>query len=136
VSHDYVLGLRKRFVPETEALGALIEPANITATQVTLWLSSTFAYLTASHFVGKALSRFQCLIVSALYIFVSVIYGAAIIMHANAWVVLRESQKTILDKVWITQNVTGWEAGISIFLIGGTIGSLIFMYTVRRKIGE
>ena len=117
---------------EAEALGALIELADLTATQVTLWLSSTFAYLTASHFVGKALSRFLCLVVSALYLFVSVIYGSAIVMHANAWVVLRETHETILDQVWIAKHVTGWEAGISMFLIGGTIGSLIFMYSVRR----
>ena len=117
---------------EAEALGALIELADLSASQVTLWLSSTFAYLTASYFVGNALSRFQCLLVSALYLFVSALYGSAIIMHANAWVVLRESQKTILDQVWIAQNMSGWEAAISIFLISGTIGSLIFMYTVRR----
>ena len=117
---------------EAESLEALIQLADLTATQVTLWLSSTFAYLTASHFVGNALSRFQCLLVSALYLFVSILYGSAIIMHANAWVMIRETQKTILDQVWIAQNVTGWEAGISTFLIGGTIGSLIFMYSVRR----
>ena len=117
---------------EAEALGALIELADLTATQVTLWLSLTFAYLTASHFVGKALSRFQSRFLSTLYLFVSVMYGAAIIMHASAWVVLRESHRTIFDQVWIARNVSFWEAGMSIFLIGATLGSLTFMYSVRR----
>ena len=50
---------------EADALGVLISFADIVATQVTLWLSLTFAYLTAAHFIGSALSRVQCAIVSA-----------------------------------------------------------------------
>ena len=117
---------------ETETIATLNDIADVIATYVGMWLSFTFAYLTVAYFVGKALSRFQCLTISSLYALASAWFCSAGIAYTQAWQSLRARENSLYDTIPLMTVRAGWEWGITIFLIGGTLISLYFMYNVRK----
>ena len=56
---------------ESDAIEALSEISLNATTYVSIFISVTFAYLTVAYLVGKQLTRFQCLAVSALYFLIA-----------------------------------------------------------------
>ena len=86
---------------EAEALEVLSEFANNTATYFTMFVSFTFAYLTVTYLVGKSLSRFQSLAISGLYVISALVSGITTVGWAQAWLVLRTSETTMLNEVWL-----------------------------------
>ena len=54
---------------EPEALEVMAAHGANAITSFTIYVSVTFAYLAATHLVGAKLSRFQCVGISALYVF-------------------------------------------------------------------
>ena len=118
---------------EAETIASLNEIADVIATYAGMWLSFTFGYLTVAYFLGKALSRFQCVTVSVLYGVASAWFGSAAIAHTQAWHLVRTSQDTRYNDIWLMTAETGWEWGISVFLTAGTLVSLYFMHDVRRR---
>ncbi|MFT4563540.1 MAG: hypothetical protein ACI9BW_003296 [Gammaproteobacteria bacterium] len=115
-----------------DALSALTDVANVTATYGSLWLSITFAYLTVAYLIGTKMSRFQYLAVSALYTASAAIFGGAALAHAHAFFLTLEIANTIYDQVWLfSGNSDLWFTCSSFFLIGGTVVALYFMYNVR-----
>lgn len=119
---------------ETEVIATLNDIADVIATYVGMWLSFTFAYLTVAYFVGKALSRFQCLTISLLYAIASAWFCAAGVAYTQAWQSLRAREESLYDTISLMTAKEGWEWGISIFLIGGTLVSLYFMYDIRKRV--
>ena len=116
---------------EAETIAILNENADVVATYVGMWVSFTFAYLTVAYFVGKSLSLFQCLTVSILYLLTSAWFGSAAIAYTQAWHLIRNGKETRYNEIWLMTAEAGWEWGLTICLIAGTVVSLYFMYDVR-----
>jgi len=116
---------------EGEAIGALTDIADTAATYVGIWITLTFAYLTVSYFVGKSLSRFQCMTVSGLYLLSGAMFAVTTLVHTRAWLLLRERQNSVYDDV-AAATLPGWMEIATLFFILGMIISLYFMYNVRR----
>ena len=117
---------------ESETLQVLSYFAENTATYFTMFVSFTFAYLTVAYFVGRSLSQFQCLAVSGLYVISAAVSGSTTVGWAQAWTLLRTQQKTMLDGVWMFNDI-GWIGAVSFLLVTIALVSLYFMYDVRRK---
>ena len=118
---------------EAEAIEALTGITENCATYGALWLSATFAYLTAAHFLGAALSRFQCAVVSSLYAIYALQSGAVSVGQIDAFFKLRDRTPSVYDEIWIYNNILAYVPGAVIFYVGGVILSLYFMYNVRSK---
>ena len=114
---------------EADAIGALGDIADNAGTFVGMWISVTFAYLTAAYIIGSAMSRFQCLAITALYIVTAFFVGSAAFVHTQAWLRFNESQSTIYSALWLPP----FDGGVAAFLVGGTLLPLYFMYNVRQS---
>ncbi|MGR8946692.1 MAG: hypothetical protein ACU84Q_01505 [Gammaproteobacteria bacterium] len=117
----------------TETIATLNDISEVIGMFVSMWVSVTFAYLTVAYFVGAALSRFQCLVISGLYTLTAVYFASAGIAHVQAWHLVRESGPTLYDQIALMQSQTAWAWGITLFHVGGTLVSLYFMYNVRQS---
>jgi len=116
---------------ESEALEVLSNFGDNAATYLAMFITITFAYLMVAYFVGRALTRFQCIAISVLYIVSSLVTGTTTVGWANAWLILKSQQKTMLEQVWVFSKPGIFPALISV-LIGVALLSLYFMYDVRR----
>ena len=117
---------------EADAIAALTNIGEVAATYTGMWLSVTFGYLTVAYFLGKSLSRFQCLAISAIYAVFAVIFAAVTIGFVDSFWLLRAREKTIIDEAWIFSSVPGYLEGTAFVLLAATLVSLYFMYNVRQ----
>jgi len=117
---------------EAEAIGALNGMADVAASQVSIWAYITFGYLTASYFLGKNLSQFQCLAISGLYSVVALLFGSSAVIYVHAWQLTRIREGTVFDEFWLSNSYHGYVGGTAFFLFAGTLISLYFMYNVRK----
>ena len=117
---------------EADAIAALTNIGEVAATYTGMWLSVTFAYLTVAYFLGKSLSRFQCLAISALYAVFAVIFASVTIGFVDSFWLLRAREKTIIDEAWIFSSLPGYLEGTAFVLLAATLVSLYFMYNVRQ----
>ena len=117
---------------EADAIAALTNIGEVAATYTTMWLSVTFGYLTVAYFLGKSLSRFQCLAVSGLYVVFAAIFAAVAVGFVDSFWLLRAREKTIIDEAWIFSGVAGYLEGTAFVLLAATLISLYFMYNVRQ----
>ena len=118
---------------ESEAIEALTNIGEIAATYGGLWLSTTFAFLTVCYLVGKALTTFECLLISALYGTSAFIFAGATIGYINSWFLLKARESTILDEILLFGGMERYIGGASVMLFGGTLVSLYFMYNIRHR---
>jgi high-affinity Fe2+/Pb2+ permease len=118
---------------EAEAIAALIDLAEVTTSQTGVWCSLTFGYLTVAYFVGKALSRFQCLTISIIYTVIAFFFVATVMHHSQAWILLLGREHTIYDEIWLSPGFNHLGGSIALFLSVGTLVSLYFMYNVRNS---
>ena len=117
---------------EAEAIELIaIFTTNVIASN-TIYLSFTFAYLTAAYFVGASLSRFQAIFVSVLYALAA--NGAMMTQLGSiqAWSIIMEEHATALDSVPM-YNGEFWQIAIPISLSIMTLASLYFMWNVRHR---
>ena len=112
-------------------IGALTDIADVAATYLGVWLSLTFAYLTVSYFVGRALSRHQCMMISFVYLLSASMFGVTTFVHVKAWVLLRAREQSVYDEISLV-TFPWWIEAVVIFLVTGTLISLYFMYNVRH----
>ena len=118
---------------EADAIAALTNIGEVAATYTGMWLSVTFGYLTVAYFLGKSLSRFQCLAISALYVVFAVIFASVTIGFVDSFWLLRAREKTIIDEAWIFSSLPGYLEGTAFVLLAATLVSLYFMYNVRQR---
>ena len=118
---------------EAEAIESLTNIGQVGASYAGLWLSSTFAFLTVCYFVGKALSTFECLVVSALYGTSGFSFAAAFIGYQESWFKLKAEVDTVMDNVWVFEGMEKYIGVAAFILFGGTFVSLYFMYNVRHR---
>ncbi len=116
---------------EADAIAALTNIGEVAATYTGMWLSVTFGYLTVAYFLGKSLSRFQCLAISALYVVFAVIFASVTIGFVDSFWLLRAREKTIIDEAWIFSSLPGYLEGTAFVLLAATLLSLYFMYNIR-----
>jgi hypothetical protein len=121
---------------EAETITALNEISEVIATYSSLWVSFTFGYLTVAYFLGKALSLFQCLVISALYCIAAAFFGTTVIVFTAAWHIVREATPTLYDQVPFVGLRDAWFWGSVLFLNAGTLVSLYFMYNARSQMGK
>ncbi|MFT4561504.1 MAG: hypothetical protein ACI9BW_001245 [Gammaproteobacteria bacterium] len=117
---------------EEQVIGSLMAISDQTATYVNVWISLTFGYLTVSYFLGKALSRFQCLAISCLYVVLAFLAASSAYGLTQSWFVLLDREKSLLSDVWIFRH-GGREEGLGIVFVVATLVALYFMYNVRRS---
>lgn len=99
------------------------------------FVSITFAYLTVAYFVGRALSKFQTIAVSGLYLAASMPMAVSCVISTQAWAATMSSKSTVLDTLTL---YTGgyWDIYMAILLTAILAISLYFMIDVRRKAHE
>ena len=93
---------------EAETIATLNDISEVAGMFISMWVSFTFAYLTVAYFVGKALSTFQCLTISALYGVTASYFAGASIGHIQAWHMVRTSRETMYNNIWIMTSEAGW----------------------------
>jgi hypothetical protein len=117
---------------EADAIAALSELGANAVTFLTAYFSFTFAFLTAVYLVGKSLSKFQCALVSGLYLLTALIFGATGIGYADAWLRLKSREDTILDEVWVF-NMGGWVEGLTVIVFCASLACTYFLIDIRRE---
>ena len=118
---------------EAEATTMLVEIGEIAVTFMGAWVSLTFAYLTAAYFVGPALTKFQCWVISTFYTVMAIIFAMSSVGYARAWGELVISEPNILLGVW-EFGFPDWGEAASFFFYGGIPVSLYFMYNIRSRV--
>ena len=118
---------------EVDAIESLTNIGEIAATYGTLWVSITFGYLTVAYFLGTALSRFQCLAISTLYVVFAAIFAATTLGYVDSWLQLQSRENTVFDNVWLFNEIPFYFESTALVLVGSTILSLYFMYNVRTS---
>ena len=116
---------------EAEVIGSLMAISDQAATYLNVWVSLTFGYLTVAYFLGKALSRFQCLAISGLYLVIAYIAASSVYGLTQSFFVLLGRDTSLISDVWIITH-GGREQGAAIFFSGATILALYFMYNARQ----
>ena len=114
---------------EAETISTLTEIAGVAWAFQGSWISVTFAYLTVAYFLGTRLSRFQCLVISTLYVYGAFFFAGTAWTWQKAFEVLQAREKTIVDDV-ISIDVPWPDIGLFLYVSGTLIG-LYFMYRVR-----
>ena len=120
---------------EAETIAAMTDIGEIAATYISVWLSMTFAYLTTAYFLGKAMSQFQCLVISVLYGTMALFFAVAAMGYAESWLILKARAHTVFYEVWVFNELpfsTATSTVTALFLIGGVLVTLYFMYNVRQ----
>jgi hypothetical protein len=118
---------------EAEAVASLNGMAEVTASLLGVWVSITFAYLTASYFLGKQLSTFQSFAVSGLYVVTSFVFGGSAILYVHAWQLTRIREGTVFNELALASSLPAYVGGTILVVTGGILISLYFMYNVRHS---
>lgn len=78
-----------------EVVAALTDMADVAATYAGLWVSVSFAYLTVAYLVGRRMTRFQCGLISALYLVTATMFAAASMAHSHAFFLALNATTTV-----------------------------------------
>ena len=117
---------------EAEALEVLSNISINAATYWTMFVSFTFAYLTVAYFVGKSLSRFQCVAIFVFYIICAFMSGVTTVGWSEAWFIFKAREHTFIDDVIVFTDIGLFYALIFV-LSAISITSLYFMCNDRRR---
>ncbi len=118
---------------ETDAVATLADIAETAGVYFSLFITLTFAYLTAAYFVGASLSRFQNLVVSGIYLLSSLLTGLTFAGWSRAWIKFNAETQTILNDVFIFRTAWVIESSAHLMLVSVICASIFFMYDIRRR---
>ena len=116
---------------EAEALEAMNAFSANGLTSFTVFVSFTFAYLTAAYLVGNKLSTLEYRMVNALYIFAAGLGGTSAVTNALAMDAVIRSVPTVISDI-ILLRLDYWAVALAVFQTIGIIGSLVFMHLRRQ----
>ena len=85
---------------DAQALESLTYIGEVAGSYLAMYISITFAYLTAAYFVGASLTRFQCNVVTALYVVFALAIGATTAGWSHAWILMKARHATVINDVW------------------------------------
>jgi len=114
-----------------EAVTALLENG---MTSFTVYFSFTFAYLTASYLVAAALTKFQAIALSALYVVSAESTGVAVYGCQQAIEDIQNTYPSAVIDSMLIWDMRYWHAYILFLFIAVIILSLYFMYNRRRQV--
>jgi len=119
---------------EAEALNFIMMACSNAIASFALYITFTTGYLTVAYFVGAALSRFQALCASGLFVIAAGSIGLSCIVQCNAFESAIATYPTLLNTLplWTTFS---WQLAMSIVIGIGILMSLYFMYSVRVEEG-
>lgn len=118
---------------EAEVMTSLTGLGDQIYSGVDTWLALTFGYLTVAYFVGKDLSKFQCVALSLLYGIGASLYAVALPLHTHAWTLLLNQHPTVYLDTWFNPGGIFWAIGSAIFYSAGIVLALYFMYNIRAS---
>ena len=118
---------------EAEVIGSVTDLAEIATTFVSLWLSVTFAYLTVAYFLGKALSRFQCLAASVLYGATGIWFILCAWIYTTTAMLIVRREDSAFDQLPADLVNVAWAESLAGLLLGGSLLSYYFMYNLRQS---
>lgn len=101
-------------------------------TAFSVYLSVTFAYLTASYFAGKNLSRFQTAALTGLYVFAAFSCVGSMVVNLLILADLQAALPKNLRGTFVG-SANMWNVYMSGVMTIGIFVSIYFMYNVRGK---
>jgi len=101
-------------------------------TAFSVYLTVTFAYLTASYFAGGKLSAFQSATVTGLYVFAAASCVGSIVVNLLVLSDLEPGFPQSLQGRFIA-NADAWNIYMTCVMSLGIIVSIYFMYDVRKN---
>jgi len=114
---------------EAEVIEMINLHAGNSMSAYSIFVTLTFAYLTASYFAGEKLSLLQVFIISVLYVTSSAAFTAITVLHVQSFEALvAQYPNFIYARLWRFP----WALVGSLLAIGGVIASLYFMWNVRH----
>ena len=120
-------------------LDALEAVSGFTANAIaafTVYFSFTFAYLTASYFVGSHLSKFQAAAVSFLYVVSAVSAALTVIGCQQAVAEIQISHPSPVIDQLLLWDIRYWHYYVVILFTSVIMLSLYFLYDCRKVINE
>ncbi len=117
---------------EAEAIELLLTCISNTIAGFTIYISFTFAYLTAAFFVGSKLTLFQTIAGSGLYIASAASAIGSNFSNLTAYRLIMADTPTVLDSLYI-MHAEPWIPYMLVMQGAGMLLSLYFMYDVRRR---
>ena len=118
---------------ELEAVEAVSELLANAISAFTVYFSFTFAYLTACYLVGRSLSKFQAVAVSALYVATATITGLTVYGNQQAIGEVQSSYPSNVINQLIIFDIDIWHGISAVLFIAVVLVSLYFMYNVRTS---
>ena len=106
---------------EFDAIQTLAAIGDTASAFAGMFFSVTFAYVTVAYLIGGALSRFQCMAVSALYVLSAAIFGLSFAIYADAWAQLKSQEPTIFDNIWLLRESMWAEEAAFLVVLEDTI---------------
>ena len=119
---------------EAEALELTVMCVDNAITCFSVYVTMTFAYLTASYLMGSSLSTFQALVLSGLYVFSSGGMIVCMYLHIRTWSELRAG---VPGGIAAMDNISLWNEAFWAYYpasscLAGILISLFFMWNVRH----
>lgn len=104
-------------------------------TAFSVYLSVTFAYLTASYFTGDKMNMFQAATLTGLYVFAALSCVGAIAVNL---LILSELESAVSNasQLYLIINADAWNAYMCSVMTIGIVVSVYFLVNVRRKISR
>jgi len=117
---------------EAEAFEAAAAWSSSAIASFTIYVSITFAYLTVAFVAGRRLSRFQTLVVSALYVFAATSGVMSTITDLGMLeIAIEHSPAAVADVPFTSEGF--WQGYQAVLMIVGILISLYFMWNVRQQ---
>ena len=115
---------------EPEVAELMIEHAMAAMTSFTIYLTLTFGYLTALHFIGSNLSRMQSVFVLILYVAWAVAFALTSISHLQAFESYRDEfpdfvRSQLFHMPWVYYAI--------VVSLGGILICMGYYLTTTRK---
>ena len=104
-------------------------------TLFTIFVTFTFAYFATAHFVGAALTSFQTIAASGLYVISASCSVLALVANIQVWQAVDKKTRTVMDELPLF-DATFWITFLSLVMVLGIAISLYFMWDVRRRRAE
>ena len=116
---------------EAEALETAAAFSANALTSFTVYISFTFAYLTAGYVAAVNFTKFQLLVGSGLFVASAGSAGVSCVASSDAMMTILTSYPSVLDNQ-ISWSIP-WAAVMSVVLSAGLLISLYFVYDLRRR---
>ncbi|MEM7543185.1 MAG: hypothetical protein AAF384_16600 [Pseudomonadota bacterium] len=117
---------------EAEAIEALANISSVAGTYFSIFISLNFAYLTVAYLVGRALTRFQMIIITSIYLLSSSLMAFTTIIWSQAFMRIHRREETVFTGLAGIESI-GWLPAMYVLFATVITASTYFMYDIRRR---